>query len=50
VRLLGEGMRIFKEAGCWRVFCDASSRNTPMIHAFRTAGFEERTPWQRPIR
>jgi GNAT superfamily N-acetyltransferase len=50
VGLLGEAMRLFKEAECWRVFCDTSSRNTPMTKAFRTAGFEERTPWQRPVR
>ena len=50
VGLLGEAMRLLSEAACWRVFCDTSSRNEPMIKAFRTAGFEERTPWQRPVR
>ncbi len=50
VGLLSEAMRLFNEAACWRVFCDTSSRNAPMIKAFRTAGFEERTPWQRPVR
>lgn len=48
--LLGEAPRIFNKAGCWRVFCDASSCNAPMIKAFRAAGFEEREPWQRPVR
>jgi ribosomal protein S18 acetylase RimI-like enzyme len=50
VGLLNEAMRLFSEAACWRVFCDTSSRNEPMVKAFRTAGFEERAPWQRPVR
>ena len=33
--MLSEAMRLFKEAGCWRVVCDASSRNAPMIKTFR---------------
>jgi ribosomal protein S18 acetylase RimI-like enzyme len=48
--LLRQAMRLFNEAACWRVFCDASSRNAPMIRAFRTAGFKEHQPWQRPVR
>jgi ribosomal protein S18 acetylase RimI-like enzyme len=50
VGLLREVMRQFNGAKCWRVFCDTSSRNAPMIKAFQAAGFEERMPWQRPIR
>ena len=48
--LLAEATRIFIDAGCWRIFCDASSRNQPMLQAFRSAGFTERTPWQRPVK
>ena len=48
-QLLAQAMRTFAAAGCWRVFCDTSARNEPMLRAFRTAGFQERTPWQRPL-
>ena len=36
-------------ANCWRIFCDTGSSNHPMIGAFRKAGYQERTPWQRPL-
>jgi ribosomal protein S18 acetylase RimI-like enzyme len=48
--LLDEATRVFIGADCWRVFCDTGSRNEPMLRTFRTAGYEERTPWQRPLR
>lgn len=48
--LLAAAQATCTEAGCWRVFCDTSSRNGPMLQAFRRAGFEERAPWQRPVR
>ena len=47
--LVHEATRIFKVADCWRIFCDASSRNAPMLQAFRQAGYIERSPWQRPV-
>jgi ribosomal protein S18 acetylase RimI-like enzyme len=50
VALLSHAMRLFNDADCWQVFCDTSSLNLPMIKAFRKAGFEERTPWQRSVR
>lgn len=49
-RLLAEAGRAFAAAGCWRGFCDASSANAPMLAAFRRAGWQERPPWQRPLR
>lgn len=48
--LLAEATRVFIEAGCWRIFCDTSSLNHPMMNAFRAAGYMERSPWQRPLR
>ena len=47
--LLEEATRVFIEAGCWRIFCDASSRNAPMLEAFRRVGYKERATWQRPL-
>jgi ribosomal protein S18 acetylase RimI-like enzyme len=48
--LLAEATRVFVEAGCWRIFCDTSSRNEPMLRTFRSAGYMERSPWQRPLK
>jgi GNAT superfamily N-acetyltransferase len=50
VRLLQEAKIRFSALPCWRVFCDTGTMNTAMIKAFRSAGFEERAPWQRPLR
>ena len=47
--LLEYATRVFIEANCWRIFCDTSSKNEPMIRAFRRAGYLERKPWQRPL-
>jgi len=47
--LVDEATRIFNGAECWRIFCDASSRNTPMLQAFQQAGYVARSPWQRPV-
>ena len=47
--LLDEATRVFIRARCWRIFCDASTANAPMINAFRRAGYKERTPWQPPL-
>jgi ribosomal protein S18 acetylase RimI-like enzyme len=47
--LLWHATRTFINAGCWRIFCDTSSRNEPMIRAFRRSGYLERSPWQRPV-
>jgi ribosomal protein S18 acetylase RimI-like enzyme len=47
--LVHEATRVFMAAGCWRVFCDTGSGNTPMVRAFRAAGYQERKPWQRPL-
>lgn len=49
LELLHETLRLAAQAGCWRVFCDASSANAPMLQAFRRAGFVERAPWLRPV-
>jgi len=49
VALLMEATRILIQANCWRIFCDTATRNLPMVHAFRAAGYRERTPWQRPL-
>jgi len=48
-QLLAEATRVAIAANCWRNFCDTSSRNEPMIRAFRSAGYKELAPWQRPI-
>jgi ribosomal protein S18 acetylase RimI-like enzyme len=48
--LLDEATRALRGADCWRVFCDTGSRNEPMLRTFRKAGYEERAPWQRPLR
>ena len=47
--LVDEATRVFVQAGCWRIFCDTGSDNTPMIGAFRKAGYTERKPWQRRL-
>jgi ribosomal protein S18 acetylase RimI-like enzyme len=47
--LLDEATRICIQARCWRIFCDTSSSNAPMLNAFRQAGYKERSSWQRPI-
>lgn len=47
--LLHQVLRMAGQADCWRVFCDASSANPPMLRAFRRAGFIERAPWLRPL-
>ena len=49
VELVHEATRLFVGAGCWRIFCDTGTDNTPMIHTFRQAGYMERKPWQRPL-
>ena len=49
VTLLNEATRVFIEARCWQIFCDTGTDNTPMVKAFRQAGYRERTPWQRPL-
>ncbi len=48
--LLAQATRTFIEAHCWRIFCDTSARNEPMLAAFRSAGYLEREPWERPVR
>jgi len=49
VTLLNEATPVFIEARCWQIFCDTGTDNTPMVKAFRQAGYRERTPWQRPL-
>lgn len=36
--------------GGWRIFCDTSARNAPMLAAFRHRGYQERAAWERPLR
>ena len=50
LELVHEATRLFVAAGCWRIFCDTGTDNTPMVRAFRQAGYVERNPWQRPLR
>jgi ribosomal protein S18 acetylase RimI-like enzyme len=47
--LLAAATRVLADIGAWRVFCDTSARNHPMLAAFRRAGFQEHPPWERPI-
>jgi ribosomal protein S18 acetylase RimI-like enzyme len=49
LRLLAEATRVFIAARCWRIFCDTGTANAPMVSAFRSAGYRERQPWQRPL-
>ena len=50
MELLNEATRIFVARNCWRIFCDASATSEAMLAAFRTAGYSERSVWQRPLR
>lgn len=47
--LVDEATRLFRQADCWRIFCDTGTDNAPMVRAFRRAGYLERAPWQRPV-
>ncbi len=47
--LVNVATRVFIQADCWRIFCDTGTNNSPMVSAFRAAGYQERAPWQRPI-
>ena len=49
LNLVHEATRVFASANCWRIFCDTGTDNTPMIRAFRLAGYMERNQWQRPL-
>ena len=48
--LLAQATRTLAAVGCWRIFCDTGATNTPMVAAFRRSGYEERSPWERPLR
>lgn len=47
--LVAEATRVFIEAKCWRILCDTGTNNEPMVRAFRSCGYMERKPWQRPV-
>jgi len=47
--LVHRATRLFIGANCWRILCDTGSDNFPMISVFRTAGYQERSPWLRPV-
>jgi ribosomal protein S18 acetylase RimI-like enzyme len=49
LELVHEATRVLLAAGSGRIFCDTGTDNTPMIKAFRQAGYTERKPWQRPL-
>ena len=49
LELIREATRLLISADCWRVFCDTGTSNKPMVTAFRNAGYQERSPWQRPL-
>jgi GNAT superfamily N-acetyltransferase len=49
LELVHEATRVFLHAGCWRIFCDTGTTNTPMLNAFRQAGYTERSQWQRSL-
>ena len=36
--------------GGWRIFCDTSARNAPMLTAFRHRGYQQRAAWEWPLR
>ena len=38
IELVHKATRLFVGAGCWRIFCDTGTDNTPMIRTFRQAG------------
>jgi len=48
--LLDQATRTLIRIGVSRILCDTAACNTPMIAAFRNAGYIEREPWQRPLR
>ena len=49
LELVHEATRVFLAADCWRIFCDTGTDNTPMIQAFRQAGYVEREQRQRSL-
>lgn len=49
LELILEATRTCIDAGCWRIFCDTGSNSSPVVAAFRKAGYQERKPWQRPL-
>jgi ribosomal protein S18 acetylase RimI-like enzyme len=48
--LLDEATRTLVRIGVSRILCDTAACNTPMVAAFRSAGYMERQPWERPLR
>ncbi len=49
-QLVDQATRVLAGAGVARILCDTAACNTPMISAFRAAGYGERAPWERPLR
>lgn len=39
--LLSAATRMMQDVGVWRIYCDTDVRNSPMIEAFRTVGYEK---------
>ena len=49
-QLLNQGTRTLVNIGACRILCDTAACNTPMLAAFRRAGYLERQVWERPLR
>jgi ribosomal protein S18 acetylase RimI-like enzyme len=49
-QLLDQATRTLVRIGARRICCDTAAGNTPMVAAFRLAGYIERQPWKRPLR
>ena len=49
-QLLDQATRTLVQIGVRRILCDTAACNTPMIAAFRHAGYLEKEPWPRPLR
>ena len=41
IDLLCQGTRIMQDVGVWRIYCDTSVENLPMINTFRRVGYEQ---------
>ena len=47
--LLAQATRVLCQVGVGRILCDTAACNRPMIKSFRTAGYIEKEPWERPL-
>lgn len=47
--LLNQATHTLVQIRVQRILCDTATCNTPMIAAFRSAGYLEKEPWERPL-